>query len=455
MRIDALALRNFRNYDALNVTFAPDCNVIVGENAQGKTNLLEAIVYLSSARSPRARAEKELISFGKSECSIKANAFARNRDFLLEIALAAGRRRKILINKVPAKKGSDLSDVLGAVYFCLEDLLLIRDGAAARRKFMDDALCQLRARYAQALSDYHRAYEHKTRILRDSEEYPSLLDTLPEFDLRMAQSGAVIIYYRARFCERLKEYAGIAHRECSGGREELGVEYQTVSTISDPLAPIETIYDQLRAHQASHAAAERVSRMCLSGPHKDDIAVTIGGVNARQFSSQGQTRTAALAFKLAEREIYREITSRTPLLLLDDVLSELDPKRQEYVLNRISGGQVFITCCEEDRLGTLLSGKVFHIANGKVVSPRFARKFVPCVTGLPHKGDILFWKRIPPLEPPEKHEGPSPSTPLTLPVCSLNDCTRCAVWVRCTWLRHESSAIRYWLQPRLTTVRRE
>ena len=186
MRIDALALRNFRNYDALNVTFAPDCNVIVGENAQGKTNLLEAIVYLSSARSPRARAEKELISFGKSECSIKANAFARNRDFLLEIALAAGRRRKILINKVPVKKGSDLSDVLGAVYFCPEDLLLIRDGAAARRKFMDDALCQLRARYAQALSDYHRAYEHKTRILRDSEEYPSLLDTLPEFDLRMA-----------------------------------------------------------------------------------------------------------------------------------------------------------------------------------------------------------------------------------------------------------------------------
>ena len=365
MRIDALKLQSFRNYDALDVSFAPDCNVIVGENAQGKTNLLEAIVYLSSARSPRARADRELISFGKAR--LTANAFARNRDFLLEISLAAGRRRKILINKVPAKKGSDLSDVLGAVYFCPEDLLLIRDGAAARRRFMDDALCQLRARYAQSLADYHRAYEHKTRILRDSEEYPSLLDTLPEFDLRMAQSGAVIIYYRARFCERLKGYAGIAHRECSGGREDLGVEYQTVSTISDPLAPIETIYDQLRAHQASHAVAERASRMCLSGPHKDDIAVTIGGVNARQFSSQGQTRTAALAFKLAERQIYREITSRTPLLLLDDVLSELDPRRQEYVLNRILGGQVFITCCEEDRLGTLLSGKVFHISQGAVV----------------------------------------------------------------------------------------
>ncbi len=367
MRIDRLRLQGFRNYAGLDVSFAPDCNVIVGENAQGKTNLLEAIVYLSSGRSPRARTERELISFGKDECLLQTDAFAREREFLIEISLAAGRRRKILINKVPAKKSSDLSDVLGAVYFCPEDLLLIRDGAVARRRFMDDALCQLRARYAQALADYHRAYEHKTRILRDSENYPSLLDTLPEFDLCMAQSGAVIVYYRARFCERLREYARVAHRECSGGREELGVAYQTVSTVTDPLAPLETVYEQLRAHQASHAAAERASHTCLSGPHKDDIAVTIGGVNARQFSSQGQTRTAALAFKLAERDIYREITSRTPLLLLDDVLSELDPRRQEYVLNRISGGQVFITCCEEDRLGALISGKVFRVAGGNVV----------------------------------------------------------------------------------------
>ncbi|MDY5942843.1 MAG: DNA replication/repair protein RecF [Oscillospiraceae bacterium] len=367
MRIDALELHSFRNYSELNVAFAPDCNVIVGENAQGKTNLLEAIVYLCSARSPRARSDRELIAFGQNECVLRGEAFARGREFLLEIALGAGRRRKISINKVPAKRAAELSDVLGAVYFCPEDLLLIRDGAAARRKFMDDALCQLRARYAQALSDYHRAYEHKTRILRDSEEYPSLLDTLPEFDLRMASSGAIIIYYRARFCERLREYAAAAHRECSGGREALDVRYQTVSTVTDPLASAEAIYEQLRAHQAAHAAAERAARVCLSGPHKDDIAVTIGGVNARQFSSQGQTRTAALAFKLAEREIYREITSRTPLLLLDDVLSELDPKRQEYVLNRISGGQVFITCCEEDRLGTLLSGKVFRVAGGAVV----------------------------------------------------------------------------------------
>ena len=367
MRIDALTLEGFRNYRRAALDFDPSCNVIYGENAQGKTNLLEAIVYLSCGKSPRARTDRELLGFESERAQLVGHIFSRERAFETEITLARGRRRKMMVNGVPAKNGAALSDVLHTVFFSPEDLFLIRDGAAARRRFMDLSLCQLRPRYAEALAEYTRLHEHKTRILRDSEEYPSLLDTLPEFDLRMAQSGAVIIYYRARFCERLKEYAGIAHRECSGGREELGVEYQTVSTISDPLAPIETIYDQLRAHQASHAAAERASRMCLSGPHKDDIAVTIGGVNARQFSSQGQTRTAALAFKLAEREIYREITSRTPLLLLDDVLSELDPRRQEYVLNRISGGQVFITCCEEDRLGTLLSGKVFHISQGAVV----------------------------------------------------------------------------------------
>ena len=367
MHIKTLKLQNFRNYEDARFVLDPAVNLICGENGQGKTNLLEAAAACSTMRLFRTAQKKEGLRFGEDAAFICSEFEAQGRENTLELRLSRLRAMEIYKNGVRQKRQSDVQGLLKTVLFCPEDLMLVRAGAAARRRFLDTALCQLRPNYARYLEEYNRLHEHKTRILRDSEEYPSLLDTLPEFDLRMAQSGAVIIYYRARFCERLKEYAGIAHRECSGGREELGVEYQTVSTISDPLAPIETIYDQLRAHQASHAAAERASRMCLSGPHKDDIAVTIGGVNARQFSSQGQTRTAALAFKLAEREIYREITSRTPLLLLDDVLSELDPKRQEYVLNRISGGQVFITCCEEDRLGTLLSGKVFHISQGAVV----------------------------------------------------------------------------------------
>ena len=366
MRIAELTLRNFRNYSAQTLSFAPDINVVVGENAQGKTNLLEAVVYLSCARSSRARTDRELIRFGAEEAELQGGIFSRGREFRVEMRLFAGKRRQIRINQVPAKRASELSGVLGTVFFCPEDLTLIRDGAAARRRFMDQSLCQLRPRYAAALTEYNRLYEHKTRILRDSEEHPSLKEALPEFNTRMALAGAVLIHYRARFCARLADYAATAHRECSGGREALTISYETVKTVEDPFAEQGVLVERLLAHQKAHEQAELAARLCLSGPHKDDIAVDIGGRSARQFSSQGQTRTAALAFKLAEREIYKEITEQSPVLLLDDVLSELDVKRQEYVLNRISGGQVFISCCEEDRLETLLGGRVLHVENGRV-----------------------------------------------------------------------------------------
>ena len=257
--------------------------------------------------------------------------------------------------------------MLFTVYFCPEDLFLIRDGAAARRKLMDTALCQLRPQYAQALMRYNKAYESKTRILRDSEERPDLLAALPEFNHQMALAGATVIHYRAQFAARLAEYAEASHRECSGGRETLTLRYETVKTVTDPFADLSTLFMQLSEHQREHECAERAARLCLSGPHKDDLAVLIGGVSAKSYSSQGQTRTAALSIKLAEREIYKNTVGEYPVLLLDDVLSELDARRQEFVLNRIQGGQVFITCCEDDRLGALLKGKVFHIADGQVV----------------------------------------------------------------------------------------
>ena len=271
------------------------------------------------------------------------------------------------VNGVTAKNNAALSNVLHTVFFCPEDLFLIRDGAAARRRFMDISLCQLRPRYAEALAEYSRLYEHKTRILRDSEDYPQLLQTLPDFNARLCQAGAVLIHYRARFCEALREYAAQAHRECSGGREELTLCYQTVKTVTDPFAAHGEIVSALTEHQNSHYAAEIASGLCLSGPHKDDIEVTVNGHSARQFCSQGQVRTAALSLKLAEREIHKNAIGEYPVMLLDDVLSELDPKRQEYVLNRIAGGQVFITCCENDRLDALLQGKVFHIRKGEVL----------------------------------------------------------------------------------------
>ena len=345
MRIDTLYLESFRNYEQQFLEFDPACNVIYGENAQGKTNLLEALAYLSCGKSPRARTDRDMIRFGGQAAVMTAGVFVREREFQVR---------------------AELSRVYNTVFFCPEDLLLIREGAAARRRFLDVTLSQLRPRYAEALAQYHRTYEHKTRILRDAEERPDLLDTLPEFNERLVRYGAVLIHYRHQFSLRLREYAALNHRECSGEREELEIQYATVSTVTDPGADLSVLMNQLRTHMESHREAERASRLCLSGPHKDDLLVTIDGRDAKQYASQGQTRTAALSMKLAEREIYKNVVGEYPVLLLDDVLSELDPRRQEFVLNRIAGGQVFITCCEDDRLRELLKGKVFHIEHGRV-----------------------------------------------------------------------------------------
>lgn len=367
MRIDELYVEGFRNYRQQNLVFDPDCNVIYGENAQGKTNLLEAIIYLSCGKSPRARTDRELIGFHRQSAILKGKIFSRQRDFQTEITLQTGKRRKMTVNGVPAKNSAALTDVLHTVFFCPEDLFLIRDGAAARRKFMDLSLSQLRPKYAEALAEYHRLYEHKTRILRDSEEQPSLLSMLPDFNRRMCSVGAVLLHYRAQYCRALSAYASPIHADCSGGKEQLTLQYQTVKTVEDPFAPVAEIEQQLRQHQESHYHAEIASRLCLSGPHKDDFSVEVNGLSARHFCSQGQVRTAALSLKLADREIHKNAVGEYPVMLLDDVLSELDPKRQEYVLNRISGGQVFITCCENDRLDRLQGGKVFHIHNGEVL----------------------------------------------------------------------------------------
>ena len=363
MQIDALTLDFFRNYTHLEAEFDPQVNVIYGDNAQGKTNLLEAVGYLSGL-SHRARYDKELIQFGVDHAFLKGNVTARDRLFVLEAELNRGARKVLHANGVKLKNTAELSGIFQSVLFCPEDLYLIREGAAARRKYLDDCICQLRPRYAQALAEYKRLHEHKTRILRDSEEKPSLLDTLDEFSLGMAKAGAVLIHYRAHFIKRLKLVAPAIHGDFSGGREQLSLRYETVSTVTDPEATPQVLFEQLLRHQESHRAAEIASRQCLSGPHKDDLVVEIDGNLAKTYSSQGQTRTAALSLKLAAREIFQQDTGEYPVLLLDDVLSELDPKRQEFVLNRIQGGQVFITCCEDDRLEKLLKGKTLHIKNG-------------------------------------------------------------------------------------------
>ena len=367
MTVRDIELDFFRNYVHLEAAFHPRVNVIAGENAQGKTNLLEAIAYLSSASSHRARYDRELIRHGVDRAFIKGTVDRRGRELVLEAGLHRGARRQLRSNGARLKTASELSGLLNTVLFCPEDLYLIREGAEARRRFLDSCIGQLRPRYAQALGEYNRLYRHKTRILKDSEQYPGLLDTLDDFSLRMAQCGAVLIHYRAHFVRRLAGTAPAIHADCSGGREKLELRYETVSAVTDPEASPKAILPQLLAHQESHREAEIAARACLSGPHKDDLAVEIDGNSAKAYASQGQTRTAALALKLAARDIFRQETEEWPVLLLDDVLSELDAKRQEFVLNRITDGQVFITCCEEEKLIRLREGKAFHIGGGKLL----------------------------------------------------------------------------------------
>lgn len=367
MIVKGIELDFFRNYLHMDAKFSPELNVICGENAQGKTNLLEAVAYLSTASSHRARYDKELIQFGVDSAFIKGEILSRDRDFTLEARLSRNARKQLFSNGVRLKTAGELAGVLNTVLFCPEDLYLIREGAGERRRFLDSCICQLRPRYAAALAEYRKLYDQKTRILRDWEEKPSLLETLDDFNLRMAQTGAVLIHYRAHFIRKLREYAPPIHREFSGGREILALRYETVKTVVDPEASPKEIFPQLLDHQESHRQAELDARQCLSGPHKDDLTVELDGMSAKQFASQGQTRTAALSLKLGSREIFYHDTGEWPVLLLDDVLSELDARRQAFVLGHINGGQVFITCCEDEKLEGLGREKVFRIHAGRLV----------------------------------------------------------------------------------------
>lgn len=367
MKLRRIVLDGFRNYTDFTADFSPGVNVIWGENAQGKTNLLEAIGFLSGARSHRARGDRELISFDRDQGSITAEVTSRGRDFLLEVQLFRGARRRLFVNHVKCKTAAELGGIVQTVLFCPEDLSLIKAGAAERRSFLDHAICQLRPRYAEALAQYHKLLDHKTRILRDWEKHPSLLDVLEDFNEAMARAGALVIHYRAHLVRKLAEKAAQIQTEFSGGRETLSLHYATVSTVRDPLGPTVELYEDLRRHQDSHAKAERDARSCLSGPHKDDLVARINGQPARQYASQGQTRTAALSLKLAERELFRDDTGQWPILLLDDVLSELDARRQDFVLRRITGGQVILTGCEAPD-GTFPEGRTLHIVQGKLVN---------------------------------------------------------------------------------------
>ena len=365
MNLRELELRFFRNYEEQRFSFAPGVNLIVGSNAQGKTNLLEAISFLGSGKSFRAQKTGEMVGFSRDFSEITGKCDSQGRDQTVRWVLYPnGRPRQLWRNGVRKKSAGDLAGVLPTVLFCPEDLLILKTGASARRRFADNALCQLRPNYDAALGEYNRVLDQKSRILKDWHDSPALLDVLPEFDQRLCRVGAILISYRARFFDALGKAAGEYHSSFSGGREDFRLEYKTVSNIPDPFAPVTELEGKLNEHLERHHRAELDSGQCLTGPHKDDFEITLSGINLKLYGSQGQTRTAAISLKLAQRELMRREWGQEPVLLLDDVLSELDADRQDFVLNQIVKGQVFITCCEPGRFTKL--GRTMEIEGGSV-----------------------------------------------------------------------------------------
>ena len=364
MRLCELNLRGFRNYADERFSFDPGVNLIVGRNAQGKTNLLEAIGYLGSGKSFRAQKTTEMIRFSEDFGELDGKVSSQNREQTIRwVLFPGGRPRQLWQNGVRKKSAADLVGVLPTVLFCPEDLMILKSGAAARRRFADSVLCALRPNYEAALMEYNRILEQKSRILKDSNEDIRLLSILPDYNERLCQVGALLISYRARFFEGLGREAALFHDQFSGGSEAFSLEYKTVSTISDPFAPVPKMIEALHDHLESHHRAELQSGQCLTGPHKDDFTITLSGIDLKAYGSQGQTRTAAISLKLAQRELMKREFGEEPVLLLDDVLSELDEKRQDFVLNQIHSGQVFITCCEPGRFTRL--GRTMEISSGR------------------------------------------------------------------------------------------
>lgn len=366
MHLEKLSLRNFRNYETLELSFSPETNLIVGLNAQGKTNLLEAIGFLGTGRGFRAQRAAEMVRFDAEFAEVCGTVFSQERQQVIQWFLFPdARQRRLTCNGVKKRSAAQIAGIFPSVLFCPEDLMILKAGAAARRKFADAALCQLRPNYEAALAEYTRILEQKSRILRDRVDNPALLQILPEYNERLCQVGAVLISYRARFFDALGKAARGFHAAFSGGAEEFALHYKTVSTVTDPFAPVAVLCGQIEAHLSAHSRAEMEAAQCLTGPHKDDFDVTLSGLSLKTYGSQGQIRTAAVSLKLAQRELMERETGQTPVLLLDDVLSELDAARQDFLLNRISGAQVFITSCEAGSITRI--GKTVEIRGGSVV----------------------------------------------------------------------------------------
>lgn len=363
MYINEIKIENFRNIDFMGIFPDKEINVIYGKNGQGKTNLLESIWLFTGCKSFRTSKDSELVKFEHENSKISMSFQTELREN--NAAIFIEKRRTANLNGVNLTSPRELIGKYYSVVFSPVHLSLIKDGPVNRRKFIDTAISQTDNVYAKKLTYFNHLIQQKNALLKNAGENPSLLDTLDIWDEKIAAAGAEVIVDRINYIKMLQKKAAEIYLGISGEKEELDIKYlSNIRYESEEKQDIARIYfESMQKHRPNDLYLKNTT----SGPHRDDIEILINGISARKFGSQGQQRSASLSLKLGEAEIIKDLKGEHPVILLDDVMSELDSTRQNYILNKMSGKQVFITCCEKETVSRLCAGKIFKIENGKAV----------------------------------------------------------------------------------------
>ena len=357
MIIKSLKLKNYRNYEYLQLDFDKAVNIFYGDNAQGKTNVLEAVYLSGTTKSHRGTKDRDLIRFGCEESHIETVIERSGTDIRIDLHLKKNSPKGIAVNRVPIRRAGELFGLMNFVFFSPEDLNIIKNGPSERRRFMDLELSQLDKIYLKDLSSYNRIINQRNRLLKDAWDDRSLLDTLDVWDMQLAAYGEKIIQRRKEFISQVNEIIYNIHYKLTGGKERISISYE-------PGTGAFSLEQVLKRNR------ERDLRLksTTAGPHRDDICFMGGDIDIRKFGSQGQQRTAALSLKLSEIELVKQLIKDTPVLLLDDVLSELDKHRQNYLLDSIHDIQTLITCTGLDEFVNhrFSVNRVFHVQNGHI-----------------------------------------------------------------------------------------
>lgn len=367
MRIDRIKINDFRNIAAMELKLCENANIIYGDNGQGKTNFVEAIWLFTGAKSFRGAKDSQLVRFDCPQAGLELDFFGEGRE--QKAMMTIDSKRAASLNEIPLRSATELAGHFCAVVFSPTHLSLIKNGPQEKRKFIDTSICQIKPKYIHILNQYTRVVDQRNRLLKDISYEASLFDTLDIWDMRLCSFAAVLIKTRASFLERLKPYAREIYAGISREKEELDFSY--VSTLGgDPHAEISEIEKELLGRLQANRGEDIKARITNLGPHRDDIEIMLDGKSARAYGSQGQQRSCVLSLKMAECELIRETIGEYPVVLLDDVMSELDVSRRDYLLNNLRDRQLIMTCCDKAYFKTLGRGAGIKIQDGRAVSMR-------------------------------------------------------------------------------------